>query len=121
MTVRSEPASGANSTVQSQLAGAVTEAKRDREDLHVVVLAGGLAYEREVSLSSGRRVADALHRAGVDALIVDADADLVSRLRTTRPDAVFIALHGSSGEDGALRSVLDLLNVPYVGSNAVAC
>jgi len=90
------------------------------EDLHAVVLAGGLAYEREVSLSSGRRVADALHRAGADALIVDADADLVSRLTTTRPDAVFIALHGSSGEDGALRGVLDLLDVPYVGASAVA-
>jgi len=62
--------------------------------------AGGLAYEREVSLSSGRRVADALHRAGADALIVDADADLVSRLTTTRPDAVFIALHGSSVRTG---------------------
>ncbi|HEX3813315.1 MAG TPA: D-alanine--D-alanine ligase [Mycobacteriales bacterium] len=94
---------------------------RPGEDLHVVVLAGGLAYEREVSLSSGRRVADALHRAGTDALIVDADADLVSRLTTTRPDAVFIALHGSSGEDGALRGVLELLDVPYVGSSAIAC
>jgi D-alanine-D-alanine ligase len=94
---------------------------RPGEDLHVVVLAGGLAYEREVSLSSGRRVADALHRAGTDALIIDADADLVGRLTTTRPDAVFVALHGSSGEDGALRGVLELLGVPYVGSDAVAC
>ncbi len=96
-------------------------ASQPGEDLHAVVLAGGLAYEREVSLSSGRRVADALHRAGADALIIDADAELVSRLTTTRPDAVFIALHGSSGEDGALRGVLDLLDVPYVGSSAVAC
>ena len=97
-----------------------TSSGKHGEDLHAVVLAGGLAYEREVSLLSGRRVADALHRAGADALIVDADADLVSRLTTMRPDAVFIALHGSSGEDGALRAVLDLLDVPYVGSSAVA-
>src|SRR5438874_1965359 len=107
MTLDSEPASGA---AGKNLTGTV----RAGDELHAVVLAGGLAYEREVSLSSGRRVADALHRSGVDALIVDTDADLVSRLTTTRPDAVFIALHGSSGEDGALRSVLDLLEVPYV-------
>lgn len=87
----------------------------------VVVLAGGLTYERDVSLSSGRRVADALRSAGVDAVLADADASLVERLTTSRPDAVFVALHGSSGEDGALRSVLDLLDVPYVGTSAAAC
>lgn len=124
--MRSEPASGAIGAVHSEPASGAagtnqTGGVRAGEELHAVVLAGGLAYEREVSLLSGRRVTDALHQRGVDALIVDADADLVSRLTTTRPDAVFIALHGSSGEDGALRSVLDLLDVPYVGSDAVAC
>lgn len=89
--------------------------------LHAVILAGGLAYEREVSLSSGHRVADALRAAGAEATVADADAGLLDRLTTVRPDAVFIALHGSSGEDGALRSVLDLLGVPYVGTGAGAC
>lgn len=90
-------------------------------DLQVVVLAGGLTYERDVSLSSGQRIADALRSAGADAVVADADAALVGRLTSTRPDAVFVALHGSSGEDGALRSVLDLLDVPYVGTPAPAC
>ncbi|TQS41468.1 D-alanine--D-alanine ligase family protein [Cryptosporangium phraense] len=87
---------------------------------HVLVLAGGLSYEREVSLRSGRRVADALRRSGVDATIRDVDAGLLTALETDRPDAVFIALHGASGEDGSLRGVLDLLGIPYVGAGADA-
>ncbi|GAA0272380.1 D-alanine--D-alanine ligase [Cryptosporangium japonicum] len=87
---------------------------------HVLVLAGGLSYEREVSLRSGRRVADALRRSGVDATIRDVDAGLLTALETERPDAVFIALHGASGEDGSLRGVLDLLGIPYVGAGADA-
>ncbi|MFI5959590.1 D-alanine--D-alanine ligase [Cryptosporangium sp. NPDC051539] len=87
---------------------------------NVLVLAGGLSYEREVSLRSGRRVADALRRSGVDATIRDVDAGLLTALETERPDAVFIALHGASGEDGALRGVLDLLGIPYVGAGSDA-
>jgi D-alanine-D-alanine ligase len=86
----------------------------------VLVLAGGLSYEREVSLRSGRRVADALRRSGVDAELRDVDATLLSALDADRPDAVFIALHGASGEDGSLRGVLDLLAIPYIGAGADA-
>ena len=56
-----------------------------------------------------------LVRAGVDAEIRDADADLLPGLAAAPADAVFIALHGATGEDGALRAVLDLAGVPYVG------
>jgi len=86
----------------------------------VVVLAGGLSYERDVSLRSGRRVADALRRGGLEPLVRDADAALLPTLAEDRPDAVVIALHGATGEDGALRGVLDLLGVPYVGSDALS-
>jgi D-alanine-D-alanine ligase len=87
---------------------------------HVLVLAGGLSYEREVSLRSGRRVADGLRRAGVETTLRDVDAGLLPALDAERPDAVFIALHGAGGEDGALRGVLDLLGIPYVGADADA-
>jgi D-alanine-D-alanine ligase len=86
-----------------------------------VILAGGLTFEREVSQRSGRRVADALRHVGVEAPILDTDTALIDALAATRPDAVFIALHGGAGEDGALRSVLDLIGVPYVGSTPNAC
>jgi D-alanine-D-alanine ligase len=84
----------------------------------VLVLAGGLSYERDVSLRSGRRVVDALRRAGVEATARDADAGLLAALESERPDAVVVALHGAIGEDGALRGVLDLVGLPYVGTAA---
>jgi D-alanine-D-alanine ligase len=90
-------------------------------ELTAVVLAGGLGYEREVSLHSGRRVCEALKQAGVAVRMLDPDGELLAGLDVDRPDAVFIALHGADGEDGALRSVLDLAGVPYVGSDAAAC
>jgi D-alanine-D-alanine ligase len=91
-----------------------------------LVLAGGLSHERDVSLRSGRRVLDALRHAGVDADLRDADASLLSTLADTaaagRPyDAALIALHGGAGEDGALREVLDVAGMPYVGSTPSAC
>ncbi|MDP9432094.1 MAG: D-alanine--D-alanine ligase [Actinomycetota bacterium] len=87
----------------------------------VIILAGGLSYEREVSLHSGEQVAEALRSSGIDVQVLDVDADLLSRLVADRPSAVFIALHGAAGEDGAIRDVLDLARVPYVGSTPDAC
>jgi D-alanine-D-alanine ligase len=87
-------------------------------DLRVLVLAGGLSYERDVSLKSGRRVLDALRSAGIEAEQRDADVSLLPALQSDPPDAVVIALHGATGEDGSLRGVLDLCDVPYVGCDA---
>lgn len=82
----------------------------------VVVLSGGLSHEREVSLRSGRRVAEALRGVGVEVEVVDVDSTLVERLLADPPAVVFPALHGASGEDGALREVLELLGLRYVGA-----
>ena len=87
----------------------------------IVILAGGLSPEREVSLRSGDRVRDALAEAGIHAIVADADSALLSLLRDDPPSAVFPAIHGVCGEDGAIREVLGLLGVPYVGSVASAC
>ncbi|MCS5735379.1 D-alanine--D-alanine ligase family protein [Herbiconiux daphne] len=82
----------------------------------VVVLAGGISHERDVSLRSGRRVADSLVERGHRVILRDPDAGLLQFLDETRPDVVWPALHGASGEDGALRALLDMLDIPYVGS-----
>ena len=87
----------------------------------VAVLAGGLSHEREVSLRSGRRLASALRGIGTVVREWDADAALIERLRTERPDAVVVALHGGEGENGSVQAVLELLGVPFVGTPAAAC
>jgi D-alanine-D-alanine ligase len=85
------------------------------------VLAGGLSHERDVSLRSGRRVSEALRDAGLEVDQRDIDATLLPRLQDDPPACVLPVLHGESGEDGAVRSVLDLVGIPYVGSSPSAC
>jgi D-alanine-D-alanine ligase len=87
---------------------------------HVVVVAGGISHERDVSLRSGRRVADSLTGYGWQVDLSDADASLLPALADTRPDVVWPALHGASGEDGALRGILEALDIPFVGSRSTS-
>jgi D-alanine-D-alanine ligase len=87
----------------------------------VLVLAGGLSHERDVSLRSGRRIAEALRDVGYDVEESDVGASLLTRLHDDPPACVLPVLHGESGEDGAIREVLELLGIPYVGSRPAAC
>jgi D-alanine-D-alanine ligase len=87
----------------------------------VVVLAGGLSHERDVSLRSGRRVSEALRDTGTEVDVRDVDAELLRFLREDPPDCVLPLLHGETGEDGAVREVLELVGLPYVGSRPAAC
>lgn len=85
-----------------------------------IVIAGGLSHERDVSLRSGRRVAQALREVGCDVVEADVNADLVQLLRDTPDPVVVPLLHGGLGEDGAFREVLGLLGVPFVGADGAA-
>ena len=87
----------------------------------VMVLSGGLSHEREVSLRSGRRVGQALRSRGVDVIESDIDPTLIARLAELGRPVVFPLLHGEAGEDGSLREVLTLLDIPFVGSIGSAC
>jgi D-alanine-D-alanine ligase len=86
----------------------------------VVVLAGGLSHERDVSLRSGRRVSLALRSRGLDVVEADVDSGLLGRLAELPGAVVFPLLHGEAGEDGSLREVLALLGAPFVGSGGPA-
>lgn len=88
---------------------------------HVLVLAGGLSHERDVSLRSGRRVADALSGSGAEVHVRDVDQTLVAAIKSSPPDVVWPLLHGATGEDGALRDVLASLGIAYVGSRPASC
>jgi D-alanine-D-alanine ligase len=86
------------------------------------VLYGGISAEREVSLSSGVQVIAALRGAGFEITPIEVGHDLATVITalTPRPDAVFNALHGRFGEDGAIQGVLDWLAIPYTHSGVRA-
>ena len=88
---------------------------------HVMVLAGGLSHEREVSLRSGSRLAQAMRDAGHDVTVRDADDSLLGWIEQNHPDVAVIALHGGRGENGAVQAVLELAGVPFVGTEAHEC
>ncbi len=87
---------------------------------HVAVLMGGLSAEREVSLNSGRAVADALEGEGYQVTRIDVCRDLPQRLIEIKPEACFNALHGRHGEDGEVQGILEYLQIPYTHSGVLA-
>ena len=90
------------------------------EPAAVAVLAGGLSLERDVSLRSGRRVAEALTDLGHRVSRLDLDDGLVRTLAEGSFDVAFLALHGKAGEDGTIQGLLELLEIPYTGPEATA-
>ena len=88
--------------------------------LRIQVLAGGISHERDISLKSGRRIADALTDYGASVVIREPDEHLLDNIKSDNPDVIWPVLHGASGEDGALRDILALTGVPFVGATAEA-
>lgn len=86
----------------------------------VVVLAGGLSHERDVSLRSGRRVSQALRDRGCNVLESDVTPELFWMLEQAHDPVVFPVVHGGVGEDGSLRQVLELMDVPTVGASPMS-
>jgi len=94
--------------------------QRDTDKLTITVLAGGPGGERDISLQSGGAVADALLSRGHDVAIDDiAPDDLGALARAV--DCVFIALHGTFGEDGQVQKILDQRGLAYTGSGPECC
>jgi D-alanine-D-alanine ligase len=91
------------------------------EPKKVAVLKGGGSLERTVSLRSGARAQSALRQLGHEVVAIDAGPDLVAQLLEAQPDAAFVALHGSDGEDGTVQGLLEAIGVPYTGSGPAAC
>lgn len=89
--------------------------------MNIAVLAGGLSHERDVSIRSGRRIAELLRDLGLTVTESDVDNKLLAQWHIEPPQVVIPLLHGAAGEDGALRDVLEALGVAYVGSAPDAC
>lgn len=87
----------------------------------VAVIAGGLSAERDVSIRSGRRIAEELRKAGFEVVILDLDSSLIDELIQIKPACVFPLVHGSEGEAGSLQEVLIALGLPFVGTAPNGC
>lgn len=87
--------------------------------MKVAVLYGGTSGEREVSLSSGKGIINALEKKGHEVIGIDFNPSKINELLTLDVDVVFIGLHGRFGEDGRIQGLLDMLNIPYVGSGVL--
>lgn len=101
------------------------------ERIRVAVLSGGRSSEHDVSLRSGASVARGLQSAGHDVVAVKIERDgswecdgrpveLVPGAGLLGAAAAFPVLHGAFGEDGSLQGLLEMLNLPYVGSDVLA-
>jgi len=84
--------------------------------LKVAVLAGGIGSEREISLQSGKYVAQALKEAGFEVVTADIRPDNLEILNDSSIDVFFPALHGKFGEDGQLQQILEDRSLLYAGS-----
>jgi D-alanine-D-alanine ligase len=88
------------------------------KSLNIAVMAGGPSAERAVSLRSGNAVARALSSLGHKVTLSDPAGDNLDL--ATGVEVVFLALHGTYGEDGTVQKKLDALGMPYTGCGAEA-
>lgn len=90
----------------------------NNKNITVAVLKGGQGDEREVSLESGKCVANALADGGYNVIESDINSQNLEILDNNTIDVFFLALHGSFGEDGTLQKILEDKNLKYTGSNS---
>ena len=86
----------------------------------IAVLMGGVSAEREVSLKSGKGIAEALRQKGHEVHEVDIAEESIAPALAVRPELAFIALHGRFGEDGAIQGLLEEAGIAYTGSDPQA-
>ncbi len=84
------------------------------------VLMGGLSAEHDVSMRSGLAIYQSLQELGYNSVMINVGRDIAGVLRKEKVKLAVIALHGGTGENGAMQGLLDVLNVPYTGSGVLA-
>ena len=81
---------------------------------------GGLSWEREISLKTGKAILKALSEKGYHAVPIDVGHDVAEVLLREKIECAFLALHGRFGEDGTIQGLLELMRIPYTGSGVLA-
>ncbi|CAL1329219.1 D-alanine--D-alanine ligase [Candidatus Providencia siddallii] len=86
----------------------------------IAVLFGGTSAERKISIKSGNSILKTLHEIGINAYPIDTKYFPLITLKRKGFNKVFIALHGKEGEDGTIQGMLEILKIPYTGSNVIS-
>ena len=81
---------------------------------------GGLSAERDISIRSGLAVYQGLQELGYNVVLVDVGRDIVDVIKKEKVKIAFLALHGGTGENGAIQGLLDVIGIPYTGSGVLA-
>jgi len=89
-------------------------------ETRIGVLMGGLSTEHNVSLKSGKAVVKALQSLGYHPIPILVGRDLPARLSEERVEVAWLALHGRFGEDGCVQGLLEVMGIPYTGSDVVS-
>lgn len=89
------------------------------KELPIAVLYGGNSAERDVSLHSGKAIAQGLEQAGFKVVLIDTKYTPLTELVRQNIKRVFIALHGRGGEDGSLQGALEYMGIAYTGANVL--
>lgn len=88
--------------------------------MKIAVLYGGISKEREVSISSSEGIIQALEKSGHEVTAIDFNPNQMEEILNLEVDLVYIGLHGKFGEDGCIQGLLEMLDIPYVGSGVLA-
>ena len=89
-------------------------------DKKIGVLMGGISSEREVSLKSGSAVFNALKKLGYPVVAIDVASNICEVLKKETIDIAFLVLHGGWGEDGSIQGLLEVMGIPYTGSDVIS-
>ncbi|MDR3112103.1 MAG: D-alanine--D-alanine ligase [Elusimicrobiota bacterium] len=84
------------------------------------VLYGGFSSERKISIESGLAVISVLRKNNISVYGIDVDRNIALTLVKLKIDLVYIALHGTIGEDGAIQGLLEVMGIAYTGCGVFA-
>ncbi len=97
------------------------EIKKFSENTKIGVLCGGLSSEKEVSLRSGKNVYEALKRLGYkNAEMIIVDENISEKLKESKIEVAYNALHGKYGEDGCVQGILEIHKIEYTGCGVMS-
>ena len=93
--------------------------KLPKNKARIAVVTGGPSNESVIARKTATEIENALRELGFMTSIIELTTEVTEKLIDFGPDAVFPALHGRPGEDGTFQGLLDILQIPYVGSGVM--